>query len=67
MVERNLVEEVYLLISIMQFPMSEDVKIKICTDLVEKGLAISQILFVVDRNLRGLEYLFFYPTEMISV
>ena len=52
MVERNLVGEVYLLISIMQFPMSEDVKIKICSDLAEKALAISQKLFVV----RGLEY-----------
>ena len=51
MVERNLVGEVYLLISIMQFPMSEDVKIKICSDLAEKGLAISQKLFVVDSNL----------------
>ena len=50
-VERNLVGEVYLLISIMEFPMSENVKIRICSDLAEKGLAISQKLFVVDRNL----------------
>ena len=50
-VERNLVGAVYLLISIMQCLMSEDVEIKICSDLAEKGLAISQKLFVVDRNL----------------
>ena len=51
MVERNLVGEIYLLISIMQFPMSEDVKIKICNDLAEIGLAISKKLFMVDRKL----------------
>ena len=50
-VEWNLVGEVYLLISIMQFPLYEEVKIKICSDLAEKGLAISQKLFVVDRKL----------------
>ena len=35
----------------MQLPMSEDIKIKIFSDLAEKGLTISQKLFVVDRNL----------------
>ena len=50
-VERRLVGEVYLLIAIMQFHMSEDDKIKICSDLAEKGLAISQKIFVVDRYL----------------
>ena len=43
--------EVNLLIFILQFPMSEDVKIKICSDLAQKGLVISQKLFLVDRNL----------------
>ena len=33
---------IYLLISIMHFPVCDDVKIKICSDLAEKDLSISQ-------------------------
>ena len=40
-----------MLISIMHFPMSDDVKRKICSDLAKKDLPISQKLFVVDMNL----------------
>ena len=48
--------------------MYEDVKIKICSDLAEKGLAISLKLFVVDRNLADeVHNIFFYPTVIISV
>ena len=35
----------------MHFPMSDDVKRKIRSDLAEKDLSISQKLFVVDMNL----------------
>ena len=35
----------------MHFPMSDDVKRKIRSDLAEKDLSISQELFVVEKNL----------------
>ena len=44
-------EEVYLIISIVHFSMSDKVKIKICIDLAEKDLSISQKLLVVVKNL----------------
>ena len=44
------VEEVYLLISIMHFPKSDNVNIKICSALAEIFLSTSQKLFV-DRYL----------------
>ena len=37
-------EEVYLIISIVHFSMSDKVKIKICIDLAEKDLSISDII-----------------------
>ena len=51
LVERHLVEEVYLLISIMHFSMSDKVKIKIYSYLAEKDFPISRKLFLIDRNL----------------
>ena len=46
-----------MLISIMHFPMSDEVKIKICCGLAEKDLSISKKLFVVDRNLIVEDYI----------
>ena len=41
---------IYLLISIMHFCLSDNVKMKICSDLAEKDLSVSKKLFVVDIN-----------------